>query len=440
MSENINEKYNPMESMNMTKLIMKFALPCVIAMIVSSLYNIVDQIFIGRCVGYIGNAATNVGFPLIIISQGIGLLFGDGVAALYSIRLGKKDKKECSNIIGSTLSALIIFSIIYLIISSFFLEKLMWYFGATKTNISYVLDYMNIVNFTIPMSIFACGLSSIIRADGNPQYSMIALVTGVVINCALDALFMFGFKMGIKGAAYATLIGEIITTILCMRYVFHFKNINLKISNLKIEIKLLCKVMLYGLPTLIIQLAVTLIIIVSNNILTEYGALSAYGSDIPLAAMGIVMKVNDLLIGIIVGIGSGGQPILGYNMGSHNIKRVKEAYFTLIKIASVVAIVGFILFQFCPQYIINLFGKDNGNLYNIFALKSFKIYLMLSLFIGFELISISFLQSIGSPIKSIILSLCKQTFYLIPLMIVFPSFLELREYYMQDHVLKRCLY
>lgn len=422
MIENTNEKYNPMESMNMTKLIMKFALPCVIAMIVSSLYNIVDQIFIGRCTGYIGNAATNVGFPLIMAAQGIGLLFGDGAAAIYSIKLGENKKDESSKIIGTIISVLIIFSVIYLIISPFVLERSMWYFGATKTTISYVLDYMKIVNLSIPMTIFSCGLSPIIRADGSPQYSMSALVIGVIVNCVLDAVFMFSFKMGIKGAAYATLIGEIITTILCIRYIFRFKNISLKISDLKIEMHLLCKVMLYGLPTLIIQLAVTLIIIVSNNMLTEYGALSVYGSDIPLASMGIVMKVNDLLLGIIIGIGAGGQPILGYNMGSHNIKRVKEAYFSLIKIASFVAAAGFIMFQFCPQYIINLFGRDNGSLYNEFALKSFKIFLMLCAFIGFELISITFLQSIGRPLKSIILSLCKQTFYLIPLMIVLPKF------------------
>ena len=421
MTESIGVRQNPMESENLKKLIIKFAVPCVVAMVVSALYNIVDQIFIGQGVGYIGNAATTVGFPLIVMVQGFALLFGDGAAAFYSIKLGKKNKKEGAKGIGNAVTMLFITGIIFVVLGYLFLEKILWIFGATTTTISYAFDYMKIVMLSIPFMIISCGLSSIIRADGSPEYGMISLIAGVILNCILDPVFIFIFNMGVEGAAIATVIGEVISCIICLNYLRKFKNIEFKKELLKLDFNVVKIIIIFGISTFITQIAVTLIVIVSNNMLGIYGGQSIYGSDIPLSAVGIVMKVNDMLIGIVIGIAVGGQPIAGYNYGAGNFNRVKETYIMLVKMSTFVSIIGFIMFQFFPQVIIDLFGKNN-TLYNEFALKSFRIFLMLCIFIGFELTTCIFFQAIGKPVKSIILTLCKQTIFIIPLMIILPRF------------------
>lgn len=421
MSQSIEVKENPMESSNLVKLILKYAIPCVIAMVVSALYNFVDQIFIGQGVGYIGNAATNIAFPFVVLAQGFALLFGDGAAAFYSIKLGEGNKRDGAKGVGNAITMLIVTGMVFFVIGYIFLEKLLWSFGATSTTIGYALDYMKITLISVPFTVIICGLNSIIRADGSPEYGMIALLAGTIINLVLDPVFIFIFHMGVRGAAIATVIGEFISCVLCINYLRKFKNIDFNISLLKIDCKITRTIIIFGLSTFITQIAVTFIIIVSNNMLAKYGAQSIYGSDIPLSVMGIVMKVNDILIGIVIGIAAGGQPIAGYNLGAGNYKRVEETYFVLIKMATIVSIIGFILFQFFPQSIIDLFGTNVG-LYNEFAIKAFKIFLMLCVFIGFELTTIIFFQSIGKPVKSIILTLCKQTIFILPLMIILPRF------------------
>ena len=413
---------NQLESGRINKIILKFAVPCVIAMVVSALYNIVDQIFIGQGVGYIGNAATNVAFPIIVLAQGFAFLMGDGAAAFYSIKMGEKNTEDGAKAIGNAITLLILIGVVFLVAGYIFMEKLLWIFGATSSNISYASDYMSIILVGIPFMIISCGMSSIIRADGNPQYSMAALILGAVLNFILDPLFIFTFNMGVKGAAFATIIGQIISCMISIGYIRKFQNIKFSIRLLKLDFKILKIVMLFGVSTFITQIAVTIIVIVSNNMLARYGAQSVYGSDIPLSAVGIVMKVNDILIGIIIGIAVGGQPIAGYNYGAKNFNRVKEIYFMLIKMSTLVSIAGFILFQVFPQYIVNLFGASDA-LYNEFALKSFRIFLMLCIFIGFELTTSIFFQAIGQPAKAITLTLCKQTIFIVPLMIILPKYI-----------------
>ena len=418
----MNKHGNLMEKGDLKKLILKFARPSVIAMIISASYNIIDQIFIGRGVGYIGNAATSLGFPIIVLSQGFALLLGDGAAAYYSIKLGENKGGEGAKTVGNTISLLIIIGILFGVVSYLFLEKFLWAFGGTSSNINYALDYMRIIVPVIPLVIFSTGMSSIIRADGSPEYGMISLVIGTVLNCILDPLFIFVFDMGIKGAALATVIGEFISFLLVLNYLRRFKSINLKKYCFKLNFDIVKRVCLLGLPTFITQAAVTLIIVTSNTMLSKYGAVSRYGSDITLSSMSIVMKVYDILLGIIIGISVGGQPVAGFNYGARNYKRVRDTYIILIKFTTIVSILGFILFQFFPELIINLFGKNN-DLYNEFAVKSFRIFLMLCMFIGFEIVTSIFFQSIGRAGKSIILTLCKQTIFIIPLMIILPRYL-----------------
>lgn len=421
MVENTKTISNPMESEKLSKLIFKFSLPCVVAMVVNALYNIIDQIFIGQGVGYIGNAATTVAFPLFVLSEGLALLFGDGAAAFYSIKLGENNPKEGIKAVGNSITMLIIIGILFGIVSYIFIEELLWSFGATENNIAYALDYMKIVLISMPLAIISTGLSSIIRADGNPQYAMFSLLIGTIINCVLDPILIFGFNMGVIGAAITTVIGQIISFIISINYFNRFKTIKFKKEDFIINKKVIKTIMLFGLSTFITQVAVTFIVIVSNNMISKYGAESMYGSDIPLSAIGIVMKVNDILLGIVIGIAVGGQPIVGYNYGAKNIKRVKEAYYIIIKIATAVSMIAFIIFQFFPQQLVYLFGKNDA-LYNEFAIKAFRIFLMLCLFTGFELTTMIFFQAIGKPQKSVILTLCKQTIFIIPLMLVFPRF------------------
>ena len=416
----ISENY--IENEKIGKLIMKFLIPCVIAMVVNALYSIVDQIFIGQGVGYIGNAATNVTFPLVVLALGFSLLLGDGAVAFYSIKLGEKNKEEGAKAIGNAIILMVILGLIFLLVGYIFMEKLLWCFGATNTNISIALDYMRIILIGFPFMILAAGLNSIIRADGSPEYAMLAMIVGAGTNIILDPIFIFTFDMGVKGAAIATIIGQILSCMVSVMYLKKFKNIKFKREYLKLDINVSKTIMLFGVSSLITQVAVTVIIIVSNNMLKDYGAQSIYGSDIPLSAIGIVMKVNELLIGVVIGIAIGGQPILGYNYGAKNFTRVKDTYFMLIKIATVVSIIGFIIFQFFTQSIINLFGQ-NDVLYNEFALKSFKIFLSFCMFIGFELTTCVFFQAIGKPGKALMLTLCKQTFFIVPLMIILPKFL-----------------
>ena len=421
MVENTKTISNPMESEKLSKLIFKFSLPCVVAMVVNALYNIIDQIFIGQGVGYIGNAATTVAFPLFVLSEGLALLFGDGAAAFYSIKLGENNPKEGIKAVGNSITMLIIIGILFGIVSYIFIEELLWSFGATENNIAYALDYMKIVLISMPLAIISTGLSSIIRADGNPQYAMFSLLIGTIINCVLDPILIFGFNMGVIGAAITTVIGQIISFIISINYFNRFKTIKFKKEDFIINKKVIKTIMLFGLSTFITQVAVTFIVIVSNNMISKYGAESMYGSDIPLSAIGIVMKVNDILLGIVIVIAVGGQPIVGYNYGAKNIKRVKEAYYIIIKIATAVSMIAFIIFQFFPQQLVYLFGKNDA-LYNEFAIKAFRIFLMLCLFTGFELTTMIFFQAIGKPQKSVILTLCKQTIFIIPLMLVFPRF------------------
>lgn len=415
----ISENY--IENEKLSKLIMKFSIPCVLAMVVNALYSIVDQIFIGQGVGYIGNAATNITFPLVVLALGFSLLLGDGAAAFYSIKLGEKNKEEGAKAIGNAIILMVLLGLIFLVVGYIFMEKLLWSFGATSTNISIALDYMRIILIGFPFMILAAGLNSIIRADGSPEYSMLAMIVGAIINIVLNPIFIFHFGMGVKGSAIATIIGQILSCTISLMYIKKFKNIKFKREYLKLDVKVSKTIMLFGVSSLITQLAVTVIIIVSNNMLKDYGAQSIYGSDIPISAIGIVMKVNELLLGVVIGIAIGGQPILGYNYGAKNFTRVKDTYFMLIKISTVVSIIGFIIFQFFTQNIINLFGQNNA-LYNEFALKSFKIFLSLCMFIGFELTTCVFFQAIGKPAKAMILTLCKQTFFIVPLMIILPKF------------------
>lgn len=410
---------NPLGSESIPKLLRGFALPSITATLVSSLYNIVDQIFIGQGVGYLGNAATNVSYPLSTICLAISLLIGIGSTARFSLCLGKEEPDKAARIAGSGISLMLLAGVVYLAVGELFLTPLLRLFGATAEVLPYARQYSGITLIGMPFLIFTNGMSNLIRADGKPRYSMICMVAGAIVNTILDPLFIFGLGWGVSGAALATILGQILSFLLALRYLRHFQTIHLTRACFRIVPKDTLRTLYMGISSCINQVAITFVQIVLNNSLTYYGAMSVYGADIPLAACGIVMKTNAILLSIIVGISQGVQPIIGYNYGARQYDRVRHAYLLAIRWNFAVSAVGFCLFQFAPEPIIALFGKGD-ELYTEFAVLFMRVFLFMALVNGVQLLSSNFFTAIGKALKGLLLSLTRQVFFLIPLILILP--------------------
>lgn len=403
-------------SQNVTKLILKFGVPCAISLVVNALYNIVDQIFIGHSVGFVGNAATNVCFGLVILASSFAVLLGDGTAAYYSLMLGAKQPKKASMGVGNCFTLLTVFSLLFMIIGYLFMTPLLNLFGATPEVLPYAIPYTSIILLGLPASILGVGINSLIRADGSPNFAMATMLIGAILNIILDPIFIFQFNMGVTGAAIATIIGQYASLILGLYYCTRFKNINFKWSNLKIEKYTSIKLCSLGASSFFTQMSHVVVIAVINQMLVIYGSQSIYGSEIPLAALGIVMKVSQIMTSTLLGISLGSQPIAGYNYGAKQYGRVKETFKTAVTISTVFAAIGFIAFMFFPEYIIGIFGQESP-LYTEFAVKCFRLHLPLCIFNGFYITSTILFQAIGKPGRSTILSLTRQIILMIPITI-----------------------
>lgn len=402
------------------KLIKKFSIPCIISMLVNSLYNIVDQIFIGQDVGYLGNGATNVVFPLVMIGLAFSLMIGDGASAYLSLKLGEKKKKEAEQGVGNAILLCAIVSIVFCAITLMLLPQFLNLFGCTDNLRDYAMAYGRIIAVGLPFSIIGTTLNSIIRADGSPKYSMMSMVSGAVLNTILDAIFIFGLHKGVEGAAIATVISQIFTFILNIVYVKRFKSIKLTKENFKLKTNVCKKVALLGVSSFITQMSFVFVMTVENNLLGKYGAESEFGSEIPITVIGIVMKISQILNSIIIGIAAGSQPILGYNYGAKKYDRVKQTLKIVLLSSVVISTIAFILFQLIPDKLILIFGNGDEN-YIKFACLAFRTYLLLCIVNGVQIPSSIFFQAIGQSVKSAILSLSRQIVILIPAMIILSS-------------------
>ncbi len=421
--ENINTA-NPLGYEKIPKLLKSFAIPSIIAMIVSSLYNIVDQIFIGQGVGYLGNAATNVAYPLTTICLAIALLIGIGGSSRFSLRLGAGQKDKAAKVAGTAISMMFVFGIIYAILIELFLGILLKAFGATTDVMPYAASYTRITAVGMPLLVVINGMSNLARADGSPKYSMTCMLVGAIVNTILDPIFIFVFKMGVAGAAIATVIGQIFSFVMAVKYIKHFKHINLTKECFGLRFKECIKIASLGMSNSLNQVALTFVQIVLNNSLTYYGAQSIYGTDIPLAACGIVMKTNAILIAVIIGLSQGSQPIVGFNYGAEKYDRVISVYKLAITCNLVISFIGFIAFQFFPSQIISIFGSGDA-LYYEFAVKFMRIFLFMVILNGVQILSSNFFAAIGKPVKGLILSMTRQVIFLIPLLIILPLFFGL---------------
>ena len=416
---------NPLASAPIGSLMMKYAVPSVVALVVNALYNIVDQIFIGWGVGTLGNSATNVIFPLNMVVMALALLLGDGGAAYLSLELGRENKTKAEKGVNNTFSWLIIVGIIFCIFCAIFLKPLTALFGATPDNLDYALEYGKIVVLGFPFVIVGCGMCSLIRADGTPQLTMIAMIVGCLANVVLDALFVLGFGWGMKGAALATVIGQILNFVISMWYIPRFKTVKISLKEMRPELGMLKKMSGFGVSSFVSQIAIAVIMTVINYYLVHCGMNSEYGADIPLAAFGIVMKFNTILISIVTGIGTGAQPIIGYNYGRADYKRVKKTLAAAVKSATFFAVISFVVFQIFPGVLTAMFGNQ-GELYTEFSVMSFRIFTLLCFLNGFQTVAAIFFQSIGKPVLSGAISLSRQIIFLIPAVMILCSYMGIK--------------
>lgn len=398
------------------KLIRKFSIPCIISMLVNSLYNIVDQIFIGWGVGYLGNGATNIVFPLAMIALAFSLMLGDGSSAYLSLKLGEKKKDEAAKGVGNGITIAVIISIMFCAITLVFLPQLLNLFGCTDALRDYAISYGRIIAIGLPFMMIGTTLNSVIRADGSPKYSMTSMVSGAVLNIILDPIFIFVFKMGVEGAALATIISQFVTFILNVIYIKKFKSITINKDALKVKFSVIKRVAMLGISSFITQMSFVFVMAVENNLLGKYGTESEFGSEIPITVLGIVMKISQILNSIIIGLAAGSQPIFGYNYGARKFDRVKETLKIVLGISVVISTIAFVLFQTIPDKLISIFGSGD-ELYMKFACITFRTYLLLCICNGIQIPSGIFFQAIGKSAKSAILSLSRQILFLIPALI-----------------------
>ena len=413
----MESRTNELATEKTQRLLARYAIPSVIAMLVGSLYNMVDQIFIGWGVGYLGNAATNVAYPFTTICLALSLLFGIGSSALYNLSLGAGNEGRAGKTVGTALSALTLSSIILTVVSEIFVVDLLSVFGATNEVMPYALAYMRTVILGFPALIISNGMAALIRADGSPRYSMLSTLVGALVNTVLDPLFIFGFDMGMFGAALATIIGQYCSLFLVLIYLGRFKCIRFSIKSLSFNGRNLSRICSLGMSNSLNQVAITVVQITMNNLFVTYGALSVYGSEIPLAASGIVMKVNSLLVSVIVGISQGNQPILSFNYGKGSYERVRESFYVALKVSLVISVLAFILCQVFPYRIISVFG-DGDALYFEFAVRFMRLFMMFASVNCVHVLSSNFFSAIGKPKMGVLLSLIRQVIFLIPLLFI----------------------
>lgn len=402
---------------NINKLLISFAIPCVISMLINSVYNIVDQIFIGKGVGTLGNAATNVIFPLVIIFNAVAGLIGNGAAANLSLKLGEGKKEEGGKIVGNAVTVSIIFSIILSIIAYLFLPKLVYMFGCTENVYQYAVDYGKIIILGAPFMIIYSALSQLIRADGSPKYSMALLVVGAILNIILDPIFIFTFNMGVKGGAIATVIGQIVSFIMATLYLRRVKSVRLEKESFKVD-KSITRTLGLGLSSFITQSTVLALFVFMNNMMTKYGALTKYGADIPLSVYGVISKINSLYISTILGISIGAQPIIGFNYGAGNYERVKETLRKVLTINLVVGLIFNIIFYLFPKEIVSIFITNSDPNYKLFLEFAVIICHSFLLVMGLNFLEMTtsiVVQSLGNVKKATMVSFIRQIILFIPI-------------------------
>ena len=412
---------NPLGIKPIKKLLISFAWPAITANIINALYSIVDQIFIGQGVGYLGNAATNIAFPITTICLALGLMIGIGAAANFNLELGRGNPEKAKTVVGTSVSSLFIIGVILTILIHLFLEPLMYAFGSTDEILPYAKTFAGISSLGIPFLLLSISTNPMVRSDNSPKYSMYAIVLGAVLNIILNPIFIFGFGWGIAGSAWATVISQFISAAILLFYFPRFKSVKFykkdfipKFSLLKISIAL-------GMTSFVFQGSNMIIQVVTNNLLNTYGSQSIYGNDIPIAVAGIVAKVNIIFVSIIIGLVQGAQPIFGFNYGAKDYNRVRETMRYMMKYAIIISVVFFAVFEIFPKQIVATFGNGN-ELYFEFAVRYMRFFLLFTFINGIHISSSTFFSAIGKPKIGVTVALTKQMIILLPMLLTLSHF------------------
>lgn len=419
-----NQEIQLLGQEKISKLLLKFSIPCVMGLLISAFYNIVDQIFIGNSeLGFLGNAATGVSFPVICIANAFAWCIGDGAASFLSICAGRKDTDRAHKCVGTGITVTTLISILLAAICLLFAQPLMALFGASDQTLTMAVEYFRIVAAFSPFYLLLNVMNSMIRADGSPTYAMAAMLTGAITNILLDPLFIFVFKWGIAGAAWATVIGQTASFLACVIYFLKPKTFVLHKRSFIPNGDVLSSILSLGGATFVTQLSIVVLSLVSNMTLAHYGALSKYGPDIPISVFSIQAKVYTVVCNIVTGIVLGGQPIFGYNYGAGNMDRVRQAYKLVLRATLTVGICAVLLFQLWPQGVIGIFGSGN-ELYQEFAVKTFRIYLSLTMITCLVKMTAVFFQSIGKSVRAIVASLIRDILCFTPLALLLTAIME----------------
>lgn len=416
------ETNNPLGVQPVNRLLSQFAIPSIISMLVGSLYNIVDQFFIGQRVGELGNAATNIAFPLSTSCLALALLIGIGGSSAFNLAMGSGHEKRAVNIMGNAVVLLAGSGLVLSIITLLFLKPLLLFFGSPKAVLPYAMEYTKITAFGFPFLLLSTGGGHLIRADGRPRITMLCNLVGAVLNTILDALFVFGLNLGMSGAALATIIGQIVSGALAIGYLMHGKTVTIRRENLRVKWENVTRIASLGMAPCSNQVAMMVVQIIMNQSLKHYGSHSIYGENIPIACAGIITKVNMIFMSFVIGLSQGLQPIASFNYGAWKKGRVKEAYIKAISIGAVLAVIAFFMFQFFPRQIISIFG-DGSELYYQFAIRYFHVFLFFTFVNFMQPITSNFFTAIGKPKVGSFLALTRQILFLLPLILLFPLFL-----------------
>ena len=417
------------------KLMKKYAIPCIISLLVGALYNIVDQIFIANAtyLGSYGNAANTVVFPLTVIALAIAVMIGDGCCAFVSLSLGKKEPQNAKKSVGNSVVLTIVSSLILCAIYLIFSNQIIAMFGGTVNaeTFKYSKEYFFYISLGIPFYMFGQAMNPVIRADGNPKFAMISTLVGAVINIILDPVFIFGFKWGMMGAAVATVLGQVVTAVLAVWYLLHMREIQPKKEDYRLDGMIVKKTIVLGVCSFLSQISLVAAMAAINNMVRKYGAMDAvFGQEefaqIPMAVVGIVMKFFQIVISIVVGMAAGCIPVVGYNMGAGLKARVKELFTKLLIAEASVGAVALLIVEVFPQQLINIFGAGNESIYYTeFAIKAFRIYLCMMIFACVNKACFIFLQAMGKAVASTLLSMVREIVFGVGFALLLPIFFGL---------------
>lgn len=415
---------NPLGVRPIKGLLFSFSIPAIISCLVNSVYNIVDQIFIGQGVGYLGNAATTIAFPLMTIIMAFATLIGSGGSAYAALRLGEGRKREALLTLNNLLVIAIGLGILLAATGLIFLKPILTLFGATETTMPYAIDYTSIVLMGVPFSVISIALSNMARTDGHPRMSMYGILIGAALNTVLDPIYIFVLDWGVKGAAIATITAQFVSTVVLCYYFLRKGNMRFTRRYMKPVGRVWYKIFSLGISSGITSLVACIMQVVMNNSLVYYGNQTEITGDVALSAMGIVMKIAMILASVCIGFGIGAQPILGFNLGAKKYARVRHTYLLAVSIATGSILIGWAVCQLAPHVVLSLFGKENQT-FTDFAVRCLRIYLGGIFCAGFQIVSTNYFQATGQPLKASLLSMLRQLILLIPLLLILPLFFGL---------------